>query len=83
MIVVKIQTNVTISVAKCEYQLNLLCIFSVEGLHAIVVTDRDGVPIVKGETSSPLPLSFSLSLHPSFHLKVKPDCYNCYLNKNV
>lgn len=23
---------------------------SVEGLHAIVVTDRDGVPVIKGET---------------------------------
>lgn len=23
-------------------------VFSVEGLHAIVVTDRDGVPVVKG-----------------------------------
>lgn len=30
--------------------------FSVEGLHAIVVTDRDGVPVIKGK---------ALSLNPS------------------
>lgn len=27
---------------------------SVEGLHAIVVTDRDGVPVIKGRSPSQL-----------------------------
>lgn len=30
---------------------------SVEGLHAIVVSDRDGVPVIKGKTVSHLLLS--------------------------
>lgn len=33
---------------------------SVEGLHAIVVTDRDGVPVVKGKEQFVDPFSISI-----------------------
>lgn len=52
---------------------------SVEGLHAIVVSDRDGVPVIKG--------NFSLS--PATKVLVEqqgvekysgiPGCRNCFL----
>lgn len=29
-------------------------LLSVEGLHAVVVTDRDGVPVIKGKTEAPV-----------------------------
>ena len=44
---------------KClSASVKIICIFSVEGLHAIVVTDRDGVPVVKGERPNLLYLLF-------------------------
>lgn len=51
----------------------MFCIFflsSVEGLHAIVVSDRDGVPVIKGKTEN-LPCQchvcfrIKMDLHPS------------------
>lgn len=38
----------------------MFCIFflsSVEGLHAIVVSDRDGVPVIKGKTELTIAVS--------------------------
>lgn len=32
----------------------LFVLLSVEGLHAVVVTDRDGVPVIKGKTGTPV-----------------------------
>ena len=32
---------------------------SVEGLHAIVVSDRDGVPVIKGKTVHPTSVTFA------------------------
>lgn len=87
----KIQINVT----KSEWQVFehikrvFFFVFSVEGLHAIVVTDRDGVPVVKGKRPNLLYLLFlslHLSNHPSpflqfvkkkntFYIKVKSGFY--------
>ena len=35
---------------KCVTVFYLSFLSSVEGLHAIVVSDRDGVPVIKGKT---------------------------------
>lgn len=40
--------------------------FSVECLHAIVVTDRDGVPVIKGEDLSLNPSILTMFIYPIF-----------------